>query len=65
MFWFHSVTVGGSDLSERNKLHVIWNVVLYFFKIKFRKIFKFNTKIDEKKKLIFVIQNGQFYKNNM
>ncbi len=58
------MTVGGNVLSGRNKLHVIWKVVLYFFKIKFSKIFKFYTKLDEKK-LIFVIQIGQFYKNNM
>jgi hypothetical protein len=61
MLWFHSVTVGGSVLSGRNKLHVIWKVVLYFLKIKFSKIFKFYIKLDEKK-LIFVIQIGQFYK---
>ncbi len=30
ILWFHSVTVGGSVLSGRNKLHVIWKVVLYF-----------------------------------
>ncbi len=61
MIWFHYVTVGGSVLSVRNKLHVIWKVVKYVFKIKLSKFFKFYTKLDEKKKKI-VIQNGQFYK---
>ncbi len=52
MIWFHSVTVGGSVLKGRNKLQVIWKVELYFFKIKFSKVFKFYTKLDEKKHVI-------------
>ena len=28
MHWFHSVTVGGSVLSRRNKLHVIWKALI-------------------------------------
>jgi hypothetical protein len=28
MLWFHSVTVGGSVLSLRNKYHILWKVVI-------------------------------------
>jgi hypothetical protein len=43
------VTVGGSVVIRRNKLHVMWKVVLYFYQIKFSQIFKFYTKLDEEK----------------
>ncbi len=35
ILWFHSVTVGGSVLRGRNKLHVTWKAVLSFLLIKF------------------------------
>jgi hypothetical protein len=54
MLWFHSVTVGGSVLCVRNKLHILWKVVNYLKKIKLSKFFKFYTT------LIFVKQNGHF-----
>jgi hypothetical protein len=31
ILWFHSVTIGGSVLWQRNKLHIICKVVNYFF----------------------------------
>ena len=30
MFWFHSVTVGGSVLCLKIKLHITWKVVIFF-----------------------------------
>ncbi len=45
MLWFHSVTVGGSVLNVRNKLHIVWKVVNYLKKIKLIKFFKFYTKL--------------------
>ena len=39
MLWFHSVTVGGSVLSVRNKYHILWKVVNYFLKDKFKFFF--------------------------
>jgi hypothetical protein len=50
MLWFHSVTIGGSVLCVRNKLHIIANFS------------NFTLSFDEKK-LIFLKQNGQFYKS--
>ncbi len=32
ILWFHSVTIGGSVLCKRNKLHIICKVVNYFSK---------------------------------
>jgi hypothetical protein len=62
MLRFHSLTIGGSVLYVRNELHIVWKLVNYFFKIKLSKIFLFLHKALMKKKLIFVKQNGQFYK---
>ena len=45
MLWFHSVTVGGSVLSVRNKYHILWKVVNYFLKDKLRKLFQFYTEL--------------------
>jgi hypothetical protein len=45
MLWFHSVTVGGSVLCVRNKLHILWEVVNYVLKGKLSKFFKFYTKL--------------------
>ncbi len=51
MFWFHSVTVGGSVLCIRkNKLHIIWKVVNYFLRIKLKNFSSsFTLSFDEKK----------------
>ncbi len=43
MLWFHSVTIGGSVLSVRKKLHNLWKVVNSVFKIKLSNFFKFYT----------------------
>ncbi len=45
MLWFHSVTVGGSVLYVRNKLHIIEKVVNYLKKIKLSKFLEFYTKL--------------------
>jgi hypothetical protein len=45
ILWFHSVTIGGSVLCVRNKLHIICKVVNYFSKISLSKFFKFHTKL--------------------
>ena len=45
ILWFHSVTIGGSVLCVRNKLHIICKVVNYFSKINLSKFFKFHTKL--------------------
>ncbi len=58
------MTVGGSVLIGRKKYMLFGKCVLYFLEIKFSKLFKFYIELDERK-LIFVIQIGQFYKNNM
>jgi hypothetical protein len=63
MLWFHSVTVGGSVL--RNKLHNVWKLVNYFFKIKLSKVFSNFTQSFDEKEVIFVKQNGQIHKNKM
>jgi hypothetical protein len=39
MLWFHSVTVGGSVLCLRNKLHILWKVVNYLKKNLIEQIF--------------------------
>ncbi len=36
IFWFHSVTVGGSVLCLRNKLHIIWKGVISFGEAEWR-----------------------------
>ncbi len=51
------------SLEEKNYM-LFGKCVLYFLEIKFSKIFKFYIELDERK-LIFMIQIGQFYKNNM
>ena len=45
ILWFHSVTIGGSVLCVRNKLHINWKVGKYLLKIKLRKFFKLYTKL--------------------
>jgi hypothetical protein len=45
ILWFHSVTIGGSVLCVKNKLHIICKVVDYFSKISLSKFFKFHTKL--------------------
>ncbi len=45
MYWFNSVTVGGSVLWGKNKLHILWKVVNYLKKIKLSKLLKFYTKL--------------------
>ncbi len=37
MFWFHSVTVGGSVLCIRKILHILWKVVNSFCAASLRK----------------------------
>ncbi len=44
MLRFHSLTVGGSVLCLRNKLHIIWKVVNFFLN-KVEQIFQFYTKL--------------------
>ncbi len=51
------------SLEEKNYM-LFGKCVLYFLEIKFSKIYKFYIELDERK-LIFVIETGQFYKNNM
>ncbi len=45
ILWFHSVTIGGSVLCVKNKLHIICKVVNNFSKINLSKFFKFHTKL--------------------
>jgi hypothetical protein len=65
MLWFQSMTVGGSVLRLRNKLHILCKVVNYFKKIKLSKFLSNFTPSFYERKLSFVKQNGQFYKNKM